>query len=121
LFVLKDGGARAVCYAALHHHDGTREAWLDLVIGTWGEGQVTDHVTFGCRVGPIENQEEPAASLVSAAIPYGDSPIFGAKLSRDEALAHSWLSEFWEMVDFILINDPDVREHVYGDSPQPVE
>src|SRR6266446_1018254 len=76
-FLLRDGSAQAVCFAALHEHDGNREAWLDVILGTWAEAETDDHVTFGCRVGPVAGQTEPAASLVTAAAPYSDSPMFG--------------------------------------------
>jgi hypothetical protein len=33
---------------------------------------------------------------------------------RDEALAHPLLLNFWRVVDFALINDPDIHFHVYG-------
>jgi hypothetical protein len=114
LFILRDDSSHAVCFAALHVHEGMREAWLDVILGTWGEDDATDHVTFGCRVGPVEDQDDPAATLVPAAIPYSDAPIFGRKLDRDEALAHPWLHEFWHVVDFVLVGDPEVEEHVYG-------
>jgi hypothetical protein len=112
-FILDDGDAHAVLFAALHDH-GEREAWLDVVLGTFGSDVFADHVTFGCRVGPVHGQSEPAATAVPAAAPYGDAPIFGCKLSRDEALAHARIAEFWRVVDFVLINDPDIHFHVYG-------
>jgi hypothetical protein len=113
LFLHRDGDAHAVCHVALHDHDG-REAWFDAIFGSWDEDDDSDRVTFGCRVGTVVGQTEPAATLVQAAIPFGDSPVWGRKLSRDEALVHPWLPDFWEAVDFVLLTDPDVRLHVYG-------
>ena len=85
-----------------------------MILGTFGTDDASDHVTFGCRVGPVPGQQEPAASLVATAAPYGSAPIFGHKLSREEALTHSTLPSFWSTVDFVLIEDPDVHEHIYG-------
>ena len=48
-----------------------------------------------------------------SAVPFSDRPLWGKKLSRDEALAHPWLPDFWEVVDFVLLTDPDVRRHIY--------
>lgn len=110
--ILKNGYGYGVVFAALHDHD-VREAWIDVVLGTFGEADYSDHVTFGCRVGPVDGQDEPAASLVGGAGPYGESPMFGRKLTRDEALVHSWLPAFWEVVDFVLFEDPKVRAHMY--------
>ena len=112
-FILDRGDAHAVLFAALHDH-GEREAWIDVILGSFGSEDFSDHITFGCRVGPVQGQPEPAATLVPAAEPYGEASLFGQKLSRDEALAHPWVSEFWRVVDFALFNDADIHVHVYG-------
>ena len=112
-FIYADGEPHAAYFAALHDH-GVAEAWIDVIVGTFGSGDFSDHVTFGCRVGAVEGQKEPAATVVPAAAPYGTSPLFGRKLSRDEALAHTWVQAFWAVVDFVLVEDPVVRRHVYG-------
>jgi hypothetical protein len=120
-FVSRDDVPHAVYFAACHEHDGVREAWIDLILGTFGEDASSDHVTFGARVGPVLGQDEPAATLVQAAIPYGDSAIFGQKLTREEALEHPLLPGCWEVVDFVLIEDEAVNAHVYGASGRRVE
>jgi hypothetical protein len=113
-FVLEGDQARAIYFVACHdHHDG-HEAWIDVILGTFGADDPTDHVTFGCRVGAVSGQEAPAASVVQAAAPYGDAAIWGRKLSREEALAHPWLPRLWEVVDFVLTDDSTVHAHVYG-------
>ncbi len=71
-----------------------------------------DHVTFGCRVGPVENSPEPAATLVQACLDGSSGPLHGAVLSREQGLAHPHLPVFWEVVDFVLANDPTVNAHV---------
>ncbi len=111
-FLYKNDVPHAVYLAACHHHEGDREAWIDLILGTFGTDVATDHVTFGTRVGPVADQAEPAATLVPAAIPYDDASIFGHKLTRDEALQHPRLVDYWESIDFILGEDRTVREHV---------
>ena len=113
-FLANGGDAYAVAFAALHTHGGMREAWIDTILGTWGEDSASDHVTFGCRVGPVEGQDDPAATAVDAALPYSDKPIWGTKLSRAAALDHPRLAEFWEVVDFLLVADPVIHHHVYG-------
>jgi hypothetical protein len=42
-----------------------------------------------------------------------DRPIIGRKLNRDEALGHPWLNAFWEVMDWLILNDPTLHEHVY--------
>ena len=108
-----EGGVpHAVTFSALHHHDGQHEAWIDAILGTFDEDD-SDHVTFGCRVGPIDGSPEPAATAVQAASPYSDQPIWGHKLSREEALRHERIEDFWQVVDFLLEHESVIRAHVY--------
>jgi hypothetical protein len=51
---------------------------------------------------------------MQAAATFSDSALFGKKLDCDQSLQHPLLSQFWQVVDIILIEDPTVREHVYG-------
>lgn len=112
-FVYRDGDAHAVYVASCYHHDG-HEAFIDVVFSpTWEDG-VDDHVTFGCRVGGLEGQHEPGASLVTGGAAFADKPFFGRKLRREDALSHPFVGQFWSVVDHILVNDPLVRDHVYG-------
>jgi hypothetical protein len=111
-FITRDGGAYAIVFAACHVHEG--EAWIDVILGTFSSDDAPDHVTFGARVGPVAGQADPAATAVPAAAGYSQSPFWGIKLSRDEALAHPRIDEFWEIVDYVLLTDPVVHAHVYG-------
>lgn len=107
-FINRDGVAYAAYHASCYVHDG-HEVWIDAIFSpTWEDG-VDDHVTFGCRVGDVVSLPEPGATLVDAAGAFGDGPVFGRKLSREEGLAHPGLSEFWALVDHVLDFDPVVR------------
>ncbi|WP_433725739.1 hypothetical protein ACQP2Y_07280 [Actinoplanes sp. CA-051413] len=110
----QDGTAVAVYFATCYHHDGVHEAWIDAILGSWGHNQFEDHITFGCRVGPVANSPLPAATLVDGGAAAPDSPIQGQKLSRDEGLGHPRLAEFWQLVDHVLEHDDLVRRHIYG-------
>jgi len=110
-FVLKDGTAHAVYFAEWYPHSG--EAYLDVVLGTWHETDYPDQVTFACRFGHVEGNGEPAASLVSAAERRTDHPMFGLRLDRTSALEHPRLREFWEVADWLVINDQVLHDHVY--------
>ncbi|WP_093619393.1 hypothetical protein [Actinoplanes philippinensis] len=109
-----DNGAAAVYFASCYHHNGVHEAWIDAILGTWGDDRHDDHVTFGCRVGPVQGSPAPAATLVDGGAVAPDAPIFGHKLSRAEGLAHPRLADFWRLVDTVLEKDELVRRHVYG-------
>ena len=111
-FVLDSAGPYAIAFTALHHHVD-HEAWMDVIFGSFEAEGSDRRITFGCRVGPVEGSDEPAATAVQAAVPYADSLMFGHKLSRDEALAHERLADFWGVVDFLLESEPTVSHHVY--------
>ena len=110
-FVLKDGSAHAVYYADWHPH--AKEAYVDVVLGSWEEPDYPGQVTFGCRLGHVDEQSPPAASLVTGGANRSDDALFGTKLDREAALAHPMLSEFWEVIDWLVVNDPTLHENVY--------
>ena len=112
-FIHSAEAPHAIYFAACHDHGGVREAWIDVILGTFGENHWDDHVTFGARVGPVAGQSEPGATLVDAAAPYEDGEIFGVKLSREAALRHERLDEFWTLIDLIMLEDSGVKQHVY--------
>jgi len=114
-FVLDQDGPYAIAKTALHHHDGF-EAWMDVIFGSFSDdpAEVDDRVTFGCRVGPVAGSSEPAATAVQAGAAYEDSPSFGVKLSRERALSHDRVADFWSVVDFLLEAEPTINHHVYG-------
>jgi hypothetical protein len=109
--LLRDGDYLAAYFASCYHHDG-HEVWIDIVYSLDRNAGDQQHVTFGCRVGPVSNSPSPAATMVDAAAAWGDEPYFGRKLSREEAMAHPWRDEYWSHVDHILVNDPDVALHM---------
>ncbi|RMI29458.1 hypothetical protein EBN03_25590 [Nocardia stercoris] len=114
-FVSRDGSTHAAYYANSYHHIGQpHETWIDVILGTWGQSQFDDHVTFGCRVGPTTNSAEPGATLVQACLDGSGGPMHGTLLSREAALTHPRLQDFWSVVDFVLANDPTVNAHLYG-------
>ena len=112
-FVYSDGDAYAVYYASCYHHDG-HEVWIDVIFSDTWQDAVDDHVSFGCRVGPVGGQTEPAASLVEAGLAYPGSDMFGQRLTREQALEHPRLTGLWELVDHILVQDQVVAGHMYG-------
>lgn len=110
-FVLCEGFAHAVYWADWYPHQN--EAYVDLILGSWEEPEYEDHVTFGCRIGRVPGQDGPQCSLVPAAQQRDEAPVFGTKLTREAALAHPWLGEFWDCIDWLTLNDPVLHEHVY--------
>jgi hypothetical protein len=68
-FVLDEVGPYAIVFTACHHHEGSHEAWMDVILGTFGDDDPADRLTFGCRVGPVTNSPDPAATAVQASCP----------------------------------------------------
>lgn len=114
-FVLKDGNAHAIYFA--EWHERWSEAYLDVILGSFEGPDYEDNVTFGCRVGYVQGQALPACSLVQAAMTRSEAQIFGARLSRDEALVHPRLAELWEVVDWLIVNDPTLHDKVFHMPP----
>ena len=110
-FVLRDDSAYAVYYVDWYPH--TDEAFVDVILGSWGGPEYDDNVTFGCRLGEIEGHAGPQASLVTGGALRGDQPIMGKKLERDEALSHPMIGEFWDLIDWLILNDSLLHEKVY--------
>ena len=61
----------------------------------------------------MEGQDGPAASLVTGGENKSDHPLFGVKLDRESALEHPMLAEFWDVIDWLVVNDPTLHENVY--------
>ncbi len=114
-FVLKDGAAHAIYFADWYPHGS--EAYLDVVLGTWDEPDYPDQVTFGCRLGHVEGEAGPLASLVPGGERRSDHPMFGVKLDRDAALEHPRLDQFWEVSDWLVLNDRLLHDNVYHMPP----
>jgi hypothetical protein len=114
VFVADDEGAQAAALAYCYppHGDQPSEIWIDVVLGTWSSGDASDHVTFGCRYGPIDGKQANTCILTDAArfADEGDA-ILGHRLTREEALSHPWLADFWGVVDLVLTQVPEIGEH----------
>jgi len=113
--VLRGAAAYAVYFADWYPH--ASEAWLDVVLGAFIEPEYPDQVTFGCRIGHVQGQEQPACSLVQAGSRRSGSALFGLRLSPEQARAHPRLSEFWAVTDWLILNDQLLHQHVFHMPP----
>lgn len=111
-FVLRDEDPYAVYFATWYPHH--QEAYIDVVLGSFSEDAPgDDRVTFGCRIGHVASQRDPAASLVQAGTTLSDTSEWGTRLDRPTALEHPRLEDFWNVVDWLVENDPTLHEHVF--------
>ena len=110
-FVCSAEGPAAVYFASTHTHAG-HAARIDVTLGTWGEEPPRDdHVTFSCELGVA------GARAMDAPVSLSDAPpILGRMLTREEALAHPLVEDFWAVVDTVGEQDPAVHEEVYGEA-----
>lgn len=116
-FVLRDGAPYAVYYAALHGHDDPTETWIDVTFSEVGPDAPPDggvRTTFACRLGGRGNDERIGAALVDSGLAHEGAASFGKRLTRDEALGHRQLEQFWAVVDLLLEADPDIHEHTHS-------
>lgn len=105
--IYEDGDAHAIYFAACHGHPD-HDAWIDVVLGTWGDDDARDHMTFSCEL-----RREGATAVDATVAVEGVSELFGRKLTRDEALAHPLLQSFWTVVDLVAVEDPAVAAQIY--------
>lgn len=112
-FIHQNGDAHAIYFASCYHHVA-HEAFIDVVFSPTWDNNADDHVSFGCRVGPMDGRSGPQSSLTTGGTAFEQSRMFGQKLTREDALTHPQLPEFWAVVDHVLTHDQVVRTHVYG-------
>jgi hypothetical protein len=112
-FVHNRGGDTLAAYIASVYPPSPRheeEAWIDVILGTWGRDDPHDHVTFGawCEVGQ-------GCMLVEGAqaAPQG-KPVYGRRLTREEGVVHPRVDGFWRVIDAVLTDDPTVSRFYYG-------
>jgi hypothetical protein len=58
-------------------------------------------------------------SAVDAAAAFVYRPVMGLRLTREQALEHPRVDDFWSTVDLVLLEDPDIRAHLYSDARLP--
>jgi hypothetical protein len=116
-FVLKDESAYAIYFADWYPH--SVEALIDVVFGAWDDPGYSDQVTFGCRIGGVQGHPEPVASLVKGGGSRPDHPVFGVKLDRVVALENPKLTAFWDLIDWMVVNDRLLSDNVYHMPPRP--
>ena len=102
-FVWRDMEPWAVYFAACHGHP-EHEASIDVILGPWGEDSNDDHITFSCHL-----RTEGARAVDAPTAAEGGSPVFGTLLSRETALLHERVADFWAVIDALVEQDPDVR------------
>ena len=114
-FVYADGAALGVYYGALHGHDDPTETWLDVTFSEiTPDGEPDTRTTFACLLSiGLGIDGGIGAALVDSALEHERPEAFGRRLTREEALHHRRLEDFWAVADFLLEADPDIHAHTH--------
>lgn len=108
----------AVFGAFLYDHPGNPEVYIDATFGTFGQDDPAshaDHITFGSRTGHMDEHPHFGCSLVTGGEMAPEEPFFGVRLTRDQALAHAKVQDFWVVNDMILEGIDEVGRLFNGD------
>jgi hypothetical protein len=113
-----DEATVAVFGAFLYDHPGNPEVYVDATFGTFGsddEAAYADHVTFGSRTGSLDEHPHFGCTLVTGGEMAPEAAFFGHRLTREEALAHPRLQEFWSVNDVILAGVDEIGRLFNGE------
>ncbi len=124
-FVLRNDAPYAVYCAAYSNHRSHRELAMLVSLGEWGEGSTpSQRSAFYCRIRPSGDSYELMLGD-AARSSWADDERVGAKLSREQALAHPMKSIAFGLIDDVFHKDPSLRgflERVHcGDAAAPLE
>jgi hypothetical protein len=108
-YILKSGDAYAIYYVSCSGHRDEPRVNLDAIFGTWIADAWTDRVTFSCQIRP-----EGAGCMDAPVALSQPVEAMGVPLTRQLALAHPRVAEFWQVVDFICLHDPAVMKELAG-------
>lgn len=108
-FVYRDGDAYAVYYAGWSDGHPGRRVSLAIAVGEWAEGtSPADRVSIGIRATRTPSSVDFMV-LNSMESPWGDTPLLGKMLEREQALAHPALKGVVHVAEHIVRDDPRVR------------
>ncbi|MEP6669880.1 MAG: hypothetical protein ABJF10_12050 [Chthoniobacter sp.] len=111
-FVYRDDDAYAVYYALFTDHPPHSHISVLVSIGEWADdappsGRRAFHLRIGTDADNFNVTVRDAAES-----PWGEVPLFGRTLNRDEALAHPRLKEVFHISDHIVTQDTPIVGHL---------
>ncbi|MFL6375575.1 MAG: hypothetical protein ACJ73D_12980 [Pyrinomonadaceae bacterium] len=108
-FVTKDSDAYAIYYAYLSEAHGSKKMIGMVSFGEWWIDDVPkSRVAFAFELWADANQYN-VGIIDASESPWADSKLTGRKLTRDEALTHPWLDQFFHLTDHMTVDDPAIR------------
>lgn len=108
-FVTRDGDAHGVYLVRYTEGHDERQAYAMISLGTWWEdGVPPDRVAFAICM--TSQADEYRLEVIDAErLAWQKSEILGQKLTRDQALAHPWLSDVYQLFDHMVEYDAPVH------------
>ena len=122
-FISQDNVAHAVYYAGLMTGHEQPSVRLTLSIGGWGvdnpdEENVQNRQWIFIEARPTTDRYEMMVREPEESV-YFNKKILGNPMNRVEALASSFLKEFFAVADFVAFNDPAVKSYLCGNHVSP--
>jgi hypothetical protein len=90
-----------VVFQEFHAHRTEKSAYVDATFGKFETDNEPGHITFTAQYS--ETDDGMAWGLLKSP---RVSEFLGKRLSRTEALKHPKITAFWDIIDFISLNDP---------------
>ena len=110
-FLYEDGDAFAVYHALLQEHHPSTVADIALSFGRWDEATERERLRVGLRVWPAADELKMHVNDPSESS-WGNSEAFGRMAPRSEVLGTELEQDAFRVAEFVIDNDPRVREHL---------
>ena len=112
-FVYKDGDAFAIYYAGWTPGHAKRGVSMAIATGEWTDGTgPADRVSIGLTAQSAEDEIQFRVVGPDES-PWGDTPLFGRMLVREDALKHSRLRVTYEIAELVVREDPRVHAALF--------
>jgi len=111
-FVYRDGNAYAIYYVRFSPTHPEHPVKLAVGLGEWSEDSGPDgRQSFALDLRVTESRYEVMVTD-AADSPWANASVLGPMLNRAEALAHPRIQEVFHVTDHMVLEDPDLKEHL---------
>jgi len=112
-FVYQDGDAYATYFA--RWTSGRKEHGANFLVqtGEWGEDPSENRLAVAMEMRILE--DGPGFMVIDAqSSPWGEKDLLARKLTREEVMSSPIRQEAFDLIDYIIVADDDVRQFIYG-------
>jgi hypothetical protein len=106
VFVLEHGSAHAIVHITRDAHDNDVEAVFEMTLGDFADDEAgwADNATFSVVI-TTKNDNWSLRFITPNLIRTDIAKVYGAMLTREEALAHPWVEDVKGICEFITQSD----------------